>query len=207
MNIINGWMRMFGQNFNHTKTIKLVVLLIAAWLAGGCGSFDSRLIGFSLHNDTGETLFNPWIKTDKNKYVYGSSLRVMPFKNRAGGGVNFFEFNRLPEYLVVGWKYGIDESYIERKIYLNESLGGDYKGNIFVSILNDNSLGLSWVSVDEGTGLRVCEGYIFSRLKYVAEENLRKIKERGWPVSPDFWCSAEAHLDHRTQEYLDDLHK
>ena len=60
---------MFGQNFNHTKTIKLVVLLIAAWLVGGCGSFDSRLIGFSLHNDTGETLFNPWIKTNKNKYA------------------------------------------------------------------------------------------------------------------------------------------
>ena len=39
----------------------------------------------------------------------------MPFKKGAGGRVNVFEFNRLPEYLVVGGKYDVDENYIERK--------------------------------------------------------------------------------------------
>jgi hypothetical protein len=200
-------MKMFGQCCNQAKKMRLILLLVIAWGLNGCGSFAYQSIGFSLHNDTEKTLFNPWIKTDENKYVYGSSLKVMPFKKGSGGRINVFDFKRLPEYLVVGWKYDVDENYIEEKIYLKESLDKDYKGNIFISILDDQSLRLSWVRVDENSGLRVCDGYIFSRLKYVAEENLRKIKERGWSVSPDFWCSAEAHLDYKTQESLDNPNK
>lgn len=65
--------------------MRIVVVLLVA-LISGCGTVGYQSIGFSLHNDTDKTLFNPWIKTSENKYVYRSSLDVMPFKAKAGGG-------------------------------------------------------------------------------------------------------------------------
>lgn len=104
---------------------------------------------------------------------------------------------------MIGWKYGVNQKYIDKKIVLDNHLESNFQGSIFISILEDESLEMSWVSKDKNTGLRNCGGYIFKRLKYVAEENLRKIQEKGWSMSPDFWCSSVAHLDYRTQTYLD----
>ncbi len=94
--------------------MRIIVVVLVAMISG-CGAVGYKSIGFSLHNDTDKTLYNPWIKTNENKFVYRSSLDIMPFKLRSGGRLNVFDFKELPEYLVVGWKYGVNHQYIEKK--------------------------------------------------------------------------------------------
>ncbi|MFT6578257.1 MAG: hypothetical protein ACJAU3_000144 [Zhongshania sp.] len=157
-----------------------MVLLGALFFIGGCSASSNKANTYIVHNDASGDIYNPQMLNEKNEYVFYFLYTENPDAYEAGGhSLINLGVRGLPEYLRVRWKEYLDGEWIEKKIDVESSVPKGFWGHIYVSILADNSLALSWIMKRNhafGQGTKDCGGYIFEH--YSDEETKVTIEKK-----------------------------
>ncbi len=158
--------------------IRLLGVLFMALCSGSCTTLATHYYSFSIHNDSTSDVYLPFMLNQKNEPVYQTTDPDNPFLPREYSGLHTADLSSTLEYLEVRWKKTPDSNWIEKKIDVRAAVPNGFWGAIYVSILPNDELALSWIMKREhanGQGSEDCGGYIFEH--YYDEETKASIEE------------------------------
>ena len=185
-----------------TRLVGLIVSLPLFLLICGFGFMPKQSIGFVFHNDSGAEVYRKEIITDKNIYVDHHHGFDIGLKDKASNGEVSFFFDRAPEFLLVRWKVSLDSPYSEARVDLSKSIKSNFEGTLFFSLLPNGEVEVSKVGKDH-TGKEICSGYIFTKLRYVAEDNYNRLVSEGFDPGDEYWCNQFSFLNYKRRIRLD----
>ncbi|MBW2939420.1 hypothetical protein [Zhongshania aquimaris] len=148
-------------------------------LCTGCVMQQTKLFGFIVHNQSDSEVYQVEMHDEKDRVVYYLSSSSPPIRKNRHLSIGALDALRAPEYLVVRWKTASDGIWIEKKIDVESAVPKGFWGHIYVSVLSDESLALSWVMKRKhamGQGTKDCGGYIFEH--YYDEETKATIEKK-----------------------------
>ncbi|WP_295871710.1 hypothetical protein [uncultured Zhongshania sp.] len=158
--------------------MKYFIFFCALFSIEGCSALnDKAYIIYAVHNDTGRHLYEPEMINEKGELVFRIYGGNMPYEDGSHNGLTQNVLG-VPEYLRVRWKEYLDGEWVEKKIDVKSAVPKGFFGDIYVSILPDDEMAVSWVMKRKhasGIGSKDCGGYIFDH--YYDDEAKKRVKK------------------------------
>ncbi len=183
-------------------------LFFIMWCSS-CTTLTTYYYSFSLHNDGASDVYQPLILNEKDEWVYQTTDPNSPFLPREYSGLHTANLSSTLKYLKVRWKKAPDGNWIEKRIDVRSGVPKNFWGAVYVSILPNDKLALSWIMKREhanGQGSEDCGGYIFEHYydeetKASIEENMQELSAYRDQKAKDL--QAGLVDKYRTPKYLD----
>src|SRR5690554_3753995 len=126
--------------------MKYSILLGMLLFIGGCSASSNNANTYVVHNDSGRGVYSPQMLNEKDEYVFYFIYPENPRAYDAGAhSLINLGVRGVPEYLRVRWKRHFEGEWIEKEIDVKSTVPNGFWGRIYVSVLADDSLALSWI--------------------------------------------------------------